>query len=243
MDYKTFLPSAPADYMSDGYVFIDSKRIVELMQDNGMSMTKFSARKSDPFGKHYLEFQPAGQELLFNEVAPRIILCNSYDGTAKARIIQGLFRLVCTNGLVTGSIYDSEATMHIGEDALKVIEKAVQSSKDVHKLVKQIEEWKGLHLTPAEQLQYSEQALALRFSSNSFSASVLAQPRRRADVGSDLWRLFNRIQENCTKGGLPGMNSLGQPVMSRGITSFDTDHTFNRKLWEMTSKFVETIDV
>ena len=68
----------------------------------------------------------------------------------------------------------------------------------------------------------------------------MLQPRRYADNGTDLWKTFNRVQENLTK-GIRGRvdRSTGQRTGSRGIKSIDGDVKLNRALWAMAEKMAE----
>jgi hypothetical protein len=67
--------------------------------------------------------------------------------------------------------------------------------------------------------------------------------RRPADQGDDLWRVFNRVQENATKGGLTaiGRDSRNRPRRSttRGVHGIDGDLKLNRALWMLAAKMAE----
>jgi hypothetical protein len=46
-----------------------------------------------------------------------------------------------------------------------------------------------------------------------------------------LWSVFNRTQENLTKGGLHGRSSNGRRQHTRPVQGIDSDIRLNRALW------------
>ena len=63
--------------------------------------------------------------------------------------------------------------------------------------------------------------------------SQLLVPRRPQDVGNDLWRTFNVIQENVLQGGLVRRSASNRLTRSRRITAIREDVRLNSALWEM----------
>ena len=63
----------------------------------------------------------------------------------------------------------------------------------------------------------------------------LLAPRRNEDVGSDLWRTTNRLQENVIRGGLSarGRDANNRPrvTTTREVKGIDADVRLNRALW------------
>lgn len=75
------------------------------------------------------------------------------------------------------------------------------------------------------------------------AGQVLAA-RRVDDNGPDLWRTFNRIQENLIKGGLTG-RSVNQETgrvrraATREVAGIDSNTKLNQALWTLTEKMAE----
>ena len=77
----------------------------------------------------------------------------------------------------------------------------------------------------------------------------LLQARRHYDNGNDLWKTFNRIQENVIQGGLSGRtrssyDELGRFVPSRRVSTreikgIDQDVRLNRALWTLAEKMAD----
>jgi hypothetical protein len=88
-----------------------------------------------------------------------------------------------------------------------------------------------------EQHAFARSALALRYDPTDADApapiteSQLLAPRRFEDRRDDLWTVFNRVQENLTKGGLHGRSRTGRSMSTRPITGIDQNVKLNRALW------------
>lgn len=55
-----------------------------------------------------------------DEIAMRLVVSNSYDGSRKVNIAFGAYRLVCSNGMIVGRKLLSLAQRHVGEISLEV---------------------------------------------------------------------------------------------------------------------------
>mgnify|MGYP003139681526 CR=1 FL=1 len=60
------------------------------------------------------------------EHKPEIIINNSYDGSCEIQVLAGAFRLVCSNGMVIGTIIDRSSNRHsVWNKSLKDIEEVI----------------------------------------------------------------------------------------------------------------------
>ena len=71
-----------------------------------------------------LRLRRSGQ--LTGHQVPEIILLNSHDGSSSYQMLPGLFRGVCTNGLVCGQSFGEVRVPHKGNVVEKVIEGAYE---------------------------------------------------------------------------------------------------------------------
>ncbi|MDP3725934.1 MAG: DUF932 domain-containing protein, partial [bacterium] len=55
-----------------------------------------------------------------DEIAMRLIVANSYDGSRKVRLVFGAYRLECENGMYIGSLLLTLNRRHIGDVSLEV---------------------------------------------------------------------------------------------------------------------------
>jgi hypothetical protein len=136
-----------------------------------------------------------------------ILFLNSHDGTSAYQLRIGIFRVVCTNGLIVSrSAFPTQCVRHRGNIVDEVVIGALQMTERFESLAAQIEHMEQRRLPKDEQLSFAEHALELRYPKGVMSGLEPAQllnARRSEDVGDDLWRVTNRVRlcralHNCT---------------------------------------------
>lgn len=152
----------------------------------------------------------------------------------------GLYRQVCTNGMIAGKNYNEVRVRHQGDIIGNVIEGTYQVIESSHRMLDVVEQMEGTQLTNEKLLDFAEQAHALRFREDDnlvIEAKTLLTPRRREDTKRDLFSVLNVIQENLIKGGLPGykLDERGCRLRarSRQIKAIDQNIKINRDLWSI----------
>jgi hypothetical protein len=183
--------------------------------------------------KHMLRLRRAGQ--IVTGEANEIILLNSHDGTSSYQMLAGTFRFVCCNGMVCGDTLNDIRIPHKGNIVDNVIEGAFRVVNGFKLVDSQVDGMKSLSLNAAEQEAFARSALALKYDPENCPAPVTEQqilePKRQEDVGNDLWRTFNRVQERMLQGGLNGRTANGRRITTRAVTGIDSDVRLNRALW------------
>ena len=259
-----YAPSAmaiePHSSRSARYTYIPTVEVIRGLMANGFqpfsasqSRTRFADRRE--FTKHMIRFRHSGtnsQELMrVGDIVPEIVLINSHDGTSAYNLICGLFRLVCSNGLmVSESEIGSIKVQHKGQITEQVIEGSYRLLESSEKTVGTVQRWTGLMLTSGEQSALADAAHTLRFAdaegkiTTPITATQLLQPRRSADTGNDLWKTFNRVQENVIRGGLHGVQRDAngrrlRAVSTREVKGIDQDVRLNRALWTLGERMAE----
>jgi len=252
------LATRPFDAMSAKYSHIPTLGVIEAMIAAGFQpFSAVQGRTRVPgkgeFTKHMLRFrhEDALQSLAVGDVIPEIVLVNSHDGTSAYKLIAGLYRLICSNGLmVSDGEIDSLSIAHKGNVAKDVVEGSHKLIGDTQRSLATVQNWTRLQLTDGEQNAFAESAHTLRFANaegkttTPITAAQLLTPRRREDVGSDLWHTLNRVQENVIAGGLSAVHRDAdgrriRRVSTRRINSIDQDMRLNRALWELAAKMAE----
>lgn len=157
----------------------------------------------DPF-RH----EDISQSLSVGDVVPEVVLINSHDGTSTYKLIAGLHRLICSNGLmVSDGEIDSISVMHKGDVAKDVVDGSHRLIGETQRSLATVQNWTRLQLRTAS-AAFAESAHTLRFAdadgkiTTPITPSQLLAPHRRDDLGSDLWHTFNRVQGNTISGGL-----------------------------------------
>ena len=178
---------------------------------------------------------------------PRIILTNSHDGFNSFKFMLGLFRLVCSNGLV---VCDNQmvdmAIRHINydfEELRKVVASAIEK---VPEIVNTMNEMRNVILTDEQKTALAKEVVKLRkgveddkdFVVEAEVVEDILTPVRKEDKGSDLWTIFNICQEKMIKGGFGLRTSRNRLRRQRGITSIKKDMEFNQRLWKTASQYL-----
>lgn len=201
-------------------------------------ITQMRVRNSDRegFQKHVVRLRHVDQRA-YDDGAPEIVLINSHDGASAYSLFAGWLRFVCSNGLIAGTAFESQSVRHTGDVAHKVIEAT-------HKIASRFQLWgdsvdamKARQLTVDETERFAVDAHALRYGTSErtpVSPLALLNYRRADDADDSLWSVYNRVQENITRGGLRGVtlgaNGRMRRASTRGIRGIDTDVRINRGL-------------
>jgi len=259
-----YAPSAMAttahESRSDRYTYIPTVAVIEGMMKQGFQPFSASQSRSriegkTEFTKHMIRFRHQGTDstelMKVGDVVPEVVLINSHDGTSCYKLIAGMYRLVCSNGLmVSDAEIAAVSVMHKGNILENVIEGSYRLLEDTSKALGTVQNWTALQLTSGEQNAFAEAAHTLRFADSEgkvttpITAAQLLQPRRQYDAGSDLWKTFNRVQENVIKGGLSAIarDENGRRirrVSTRQVKGIDQDVKLNRALWQLAERMAE----
>jgi len=174
---------------------------------------------------------------------PEIILLNSHDGSSSYQMLPGLFRGVCTNGLVCGQSFGEVRVPHRGNVVEKVIEGAYEVLGIFDRVEDKREAMQSLLLPPPAQHALAKAALTYRFGEEHqpVTEAQALSPRRWQDEQNDLWTVFNRLQENLSKGGLAGRSAQGKRSHTRAVNSIDSNIKLNRALWVMAEELQQVL--
>jgi hypothetical protein len=239
-------PTKPSPEVSNRYMNLDSNLIIDLMANEGYSVHEVKWNRTrtiaGEYSKHMIDFRRPSDAKIDNEVSPRILFMNSNDGSTRARFLSGLIRYVCSNGLIVGSILSDYQAKHIGEETTYLLGYARSIINNTSKVFDQVEKMRSLSLSQSEILNFSLNVLKLRFNESSldYDPIVFAAPRRLADTKRDLWTIFNRLQENAIKGGIPATKGKqGGTAISRSISNIERDLELNTKIWSLASDYTQ----
>lgn len=150
-------------------------------------------------------------------------------------MLAGMFRFVCSNGMVCGETTSDIRVRHNGNVVGEVIEGAFKVLDSFDAAVAQREAMQVLTVNQGEQAAFARAALALKYDEQDgpvpVTESQILAPRRVDDRRDDMWTTFNRVQENLMKGGLRGRNRTGRAVTTRPVNGIDQSVKLNRALW------------
>ena len=122
--------SQPIEGVSNRYSFLPTSSILKGMRENGwvpvraeQQSVRTEARRG--FQKHLIRFARAEylETWKKNQVRPEVVLLNSHDKSSAYQLHCGLFRLVCSNGLVVAdATFQRISIKHSGFNPDSVIE-------------------------------------------------------------------------------------------------------------------------
>ena len=125
---------------------------------------------------------------------------------------------------------------HKGDVAGSVIEGAFEVLSGFERVKESRDAMRAITLDEGEAEVFARSALALKYDPTDnkpapITESQILMPRRFDDRRPDLWSVFNRTQENLTKGGLHGRSANGRRQSTRPVQGIDSDIRLNRALW------------
>jgi hypothetical protein len=220
-DLQSSVPSlfatAPHESRSERYKFVSTKEYLDALDSRGwlvVNARQVNTRKSTPeHAKHFVTLRHkdhGAQRPDLGSVIPQISFVNSHNGTSRVAFLFGMFRMICSNGLMaaTGE-FMAQTFLHN------------RSAKEAADILITLNEEQTLDLAVA--------ARNIRFGADSpVDPLSLNMARRPADNGNNLWLTFNRMQENITQGGV---RFNGMRRMSRAVTNIAHDVNYNTELW------------
>jgi len=243
-----FATEPTSNKVSDKYLHVNTETIIDDLAKLGwlpVTASQRKARTSDKttiFSKHMVSFQ--NPDLMIkgkngDDAYPRIILTNSHDGFNSFQFRVGIYRLVCSNGLVVADEeFSAFRIRHKGYTFQELRGVVAQAVADLPNKVEILNKMQLRELTPVEQRQLAIDAMQLR--TNRIDAiwdeetiQDVLTPTRDADKGNDLWKVFNVIQEKITQGGYSAALNGAKVRKVRKIKSFEKDLEVNQKLFKL----------
>ena len=199
---------------------------------------------------HMIGFQNPNVKILKDgevEAYPRIILTNSHDGFNSFKFMVGLFRLVCSNGLI---LCDNEmvnmSIRHINYNFEELRKIVATSIEQVPNIVMTMNKMKEVKLNEEQKITLATEVMKIRkgiednvkVEIDKETIQDILSPVREEDKGDDLWSVFNVCQEKMIKGGFRSTTRGNKTRKQRGITSIKKDMDFNQKLWGVASQYL-----
>lgn len=244
--------------LSDSYQFFRTDTIIHEMRKVGLEVVEVRQGNSviperALCTKHLLRFVHRdcldSRKYVRGDEVPEIVLINSHDGRSSWQLRGGIFRCVCSNGLIVASQeFGMMNIRHVGHSYEDVVSASLNLTARMPAIQERILQMKSVNLTPARRLEMAHASAKLLGERTMLrDPSDLLNPRRYSDDGVDLWATFNVIQENLIRGGLTlaGENcsrddyhSRRVPSRSRRISSIDRNVFVNTRLWSLAESYL-----
>lgn len=240
----------PWQGVSDRYAFVPTSEVVGLLRKEGYAPVRaFESRtrieEKRGFTKHTLRFRHQDyfldRALTHDDLGtliPEIVVTNSHDTGSAFKVDLGIFRLVCTNGMVVSDgLCESVSIRHSGR-VDEVIDAAFEVIGSAPLAIESAQEMRAMELSQAEQVAFATAARELRWATEEHAPVRIApesilRARRYDDKGADLWTTLNRTQENIIKGGVLVRGVGGAQRRAPAVKSVDGDRKLNKALWTL----------
>jgi Domain of unknown function (DUF932) len=260
-ELRRFAPSVFAttahDSRSDRFRPIPTIEVVRGLEKEGFAVVgarQAVARMDDRtnFTKHLLRLRRMddAKKYQVGDTVFEMLLKNANDGSAAYDLMGGLFRICCLNSLVSQTdTIDTVKVRHSGDVQNKVIEGTYRVLHEAETYLAAPQDWPQIKVERAEREAFAKAAHVLRFAdaegvvTTPITPDQLLAPRRTEDTASNLWTVFNVVQENTIKGGVHaiGTDALGRRrrMTTRRINGIDQDVKLNKALFVLAQEMAK----
>ena len=181
------------------------------------------------------------------EAYVRIILQNSHDGFNSFKFMMGLYRCICSNGLVVcDAEFSSFSIRHINysfEELRSIVAKVIDA---VPGIIGKMNAMNQVYLNSDQMHMLAIAAYKIRkgvaldehIKISEDTIGELLTPVRKEDYGNSLWNIFNVLQEKMIKGGFSATGKNGKVRKQRPISSIKKDVDYNQRLWAIAERYM-----
>lgn len=249
----------PSRKMTDKYNFISTIELAEALQGNGLVCVDYGqqySRSRDPkFQEHLMRFRmPELQKIDWNvgDSVPEMVIVNSHNGHQALRCYAGIFRFICSNGLIISDEqfgYHRQKHIHI-KDAQQYAQKHIfETAEKVNVIGRRINAMQHSLLSPHWQNTLANRMIAVRKAPKWLEPHMVLKSIRDEDEPVDdmgnrsLWQSFNIIQEHLIAKAdeivMEKSDDIPRTNRMRKITGQIPDFRLNGKFWNELEEFIQ----
>ena len=237
--------------VSERFNPIQAASVGQAMTNHGLNLVSLSTGKARHEDK--IDFQRTLSRYRGPSIGEGVNLDIVYDskhmGRGVDRILLGIYRLVCTNGLFVGKNFFSFDVRHAGDTYLNLnrgIDAALEISAKLGDTVKKMQ---SIQLDDAQRFAFAKEVTALLIPSEGVMdvRERLLKPNREIDKANDLWTVYNVVQENAVRGGnlvyskrtkdpMTGIETVRRMTQRAIKPNTGKDATFNQALFDIALK-------
>ena len=251
-DVRSLAPSVFTDHgapekTSARYVHIPTYQVIEDMDKLGWYVCdakEIKARKRVGYQRHLVVFR--NDDIFIkgddgDNVFPQILLSNTHDGTGAFEFRAGLFRLICSNGLVISTQdFSNMKIRHMGY-SFKELQSLISGiAEKMPLVVESMNRFREKQLTEEQKIEFALAAIGIRFGDDSVTVDpeTILKANRKEDEGDDLWVVYNRVQEHLLNGSFGYTGIRGKVRKARPVKNFQQDVAINEKLFALAEQYV-----
>ncbi len=247
---------------SNRYSFLPTEKLLDSFESAGWEINYAKQSGSSVFSRHLIRLSNpklGWMDFDGDKVKPQALIDNSHDGKSSAKLYMGLFRLICTNGIVVSKpgLSSSVKFRHVGVDTKEIIELMDKVAQDYNLVQNRIREWQDVPMNEDQKTEFVIRAMAMREPQlfikddgtidskliiRTNNPNDLVMPIRGEDKPNNLWSVFNIVQERMVKGGYFRKSvKTGRRSVTRGMTNATRHTKYNMKLWELAEEYAEAV--
>lgn len=232
---------------SERYSVVNTMEVIDGLVDRGFLIDKVTGAASmtisNPFERHRVTLVNPDLTIDDGRTCARVILQNSYNAKSSFRIIAGLFRFACSNGLIIGQVGEMAKiqAVHVAgvDNAIKQADEYLDKLPKMNELIqvyRDIEVADELQVKLALELATTRQKM---IHGNQFNPDVfkldtdsMLVREREADKENDAWTIFNILQEKVMNGGyLYDPKGKGKIRIAKAIKNTYTKDRVNEQIF------------
>lgn len=181
------------------------------------------------------------------EAYVRIILQNSHDGFSSFKFMMGVYRCICSNGLVVSDAeYANFTIRHISYTFAELRTIVTKVLDSVPIVIGKMNTMSQVYLNSDQMHMLAIAAYKIRkgvalderVKISEDTIGELLTPVRKEDYGNSLWNVYNVLQEKIIKGGFSAEGKGGKTRKQRPISSIKRDAECNQLLWAVAESFI-----
>ena len=241
--------SGPMTGVSPRYTFVPTARIVDGLRELDWVPVEVEEQRSRKearrgFQKHLIRFRRAEQMATLDEWNVELVLLNSHDRGCAYQLHAGIYRRICSNGLVMSeSSFEAIRFRHSKLETDEVVKSSFRLIEFVPKIGDMVGRFQNRLLNASETMELARHAVLLRYPSLEASPvepETLLKAQRPEDEGTDLWRVTTRLQESLIRGGVSDSrrDRRGRVRSVRALNAIDSKIDINKGLWGLAERMV-----
>lgn len=228
--------------LSEKYKLVPTKLIADKFKSMGFVVdeyveTRVRKKSKQGYQKHMVRLSnPQLLSTNHKDVRLQLLVINSHDGLSSFQIKLGFFRLVCSNGLIVGDVFESVNLRHAG-NILNEIDGAVEKIvAQINKLDNAIQKMKDTKLDNTKQVEFMAKAIKLRYPNHDLNDVNI--PVLRPEDGEDnVFSLYNRVQETLVRGGNRIRTLTNRRTTARELRSISKLTSINSGLFDLAVEY------
>jgi len=245
--------------LSGRYGFVDTAAAISILNDHGWNPVRAVQKPSRlseniPFQDHMLSFAPAQLDDRDNQ--PNLILYNSHNGKSALKLFIGVYRCLCSNGIIAGDSLFESKLRHSATTANGFSNLIQSQSDNVPMLMDRIDGMQNHILDHDQIVDFAYDAVNLRwdmlqdtppdnrngsYADQFRTVKQALRVRRHGDGGNDKYTVFNRLQESLIRGGVEiesytKRNPNGATRKAKPLASLAETVRVNRELWNLADR-------